>query len=215
MSERFPDYDVLRKRESPSWNEPTRKVVDERLAIGADQHRFFTDDEWAVVQAATERLVPQALDRPGRIPVAALIDHKLHEDKRDGYRNVKLPPQQEAWRRGLAALNVESAARHKKPFAELGGDDQDALLDDMQEGRLNDPAWGGMPCRLFFEDRLMTDTVTAYYSHPTAWSEIGFGGPASPRGYVRLDFDKRDSWEAAEAYPGHEEGAREANRHVG
>ena len=24
---------------------------------------------------------------------------------------------------------------------------------------------------------------------PTAWSEIGWGGPASPRGYVRMDFD--------------------------
>jgi len=25
----------------------------------------------------------------------------------------------------------------------------------------------------------------AYYMQPTAWSEIGWGGPASPRGYVR------------------------------
>ena len=46
------------------------------------------------------------------------------------------------------------------------------------------------------------DIVRAYYAHPTAWSEIGWGGPASPRGYVRMDFDERDPWEAAEAKHG-------------
>jgi hypothetical protein len=40
------------------------------------------------------------------------------------------------------------------------------------------------------------DLCGAYYSHPFAWNEIGFGGPASPRGYVRMDFNRRDPWEA-------------------
>ena len=39
---------------------------------------------------------------------------------------------------------------------------------------------------------------------PTAWNEIGFGGPASPRGYVRMGLDRRDPWEAVEATPGEE-----------
>jgi hypothetical protein len=26
----------------------------------------------------------------------------------------------------------------------------------------------------------------AFYSHPWAWNEIGFGGPAYPRGFMRL-----------------------------
>ncbi len=85
----------------------------------------------------------------------------------------------------------------------------------MQEGRLNDAAWSGMPPKLFFTQRMAHDIVMAYYAHPTAWSEIGWGGPASPRGYVRMDFDKRDRWEAAEAKPGHEEAARRKNLHVG
>ena len=49
---------------------------------------------------------------------------------------------------------------------------------------------------------------------PTAWSEIGWGGPASPRGYVRLDFNERDPWEAAEAGGGDEASVRRINRHV-
>ena len=56
--------------------------------------------------------------------------------------------------------------------------------------------------------------VPALYSHPKAWNEIGFGGPASPRGYVRLDGDRPDPWEAAEAEPGHKRAAKEQNRHV-
>ena len=47
--------------------------------------------------------------------------------------------------------------------------------------------------------RHLLKTVAAlYYAHPTAWSEIGFGGPASPRGYVRLGFNETDPWEGEE-----------------
>ena len=28
--------------------------------------------------------------------------------------------------------------------------------------------------------------LAAFYSHPWAWNEIGFGGPAYPQGYMRL-----------------------------
>ena len=32
--------------------------------------------------------------------------------------------------------------------------------------------------------------------HPWAWNEIGFGGPAYPRGYARLGPGQRESWES-------------------
>jgi hypothetical protein len=40
---------------------------------------------------------------------------------------------------------------------------------------------------------------TAFYSHPWAWNEIGFGGPAYPRGYLNLGVDAREKWEHAGA----------------
>lgn len=43
---------------------------------------------------------------------------------------------------------------------------------------------------------LLAAIVKIYYAHPAAMSEIGFGGPASPRGYVRLGADRFDGWEA-------------------
>ena len=85
----------------------------------------------------------------------------------------------------------------------------------MQKGALKGAAWGNMPSDAFFNMRMAHDIVLAYYAHPTAWSEIGWGGPASPRGYVRMDFDERDSWEAAEVKAGDVEAARRKNRRVG
>jgi hypothetical protein len=37
--------------------------------------------------------------------------------------------------------------------------------------------------------------LSAFYSHPWAWNEIGFGGPAYPRGYARLGAGEREHWE--------------------
>ena len=91
---------------------------------------------------------------------------------------------------------------------------QDKLLRAAQSGELKSAEWGGLHCDAFFRHRMGRDIVLAYYAHPTAWSEIGWGGPASPRGYVRLDIDERDPWEAAEAKDDHDAAARRSNRRV-
>ena len=77
MPERYPGYDVLRKRNSPSWNNQTRAVIDERLAIDPNGHRFFTDDEWPTIRAICDRIVPQTVARPRPVPLAAMVDEKL------------------------------------------------------------------------------------------------------------------------------------------
>jgi len=48
----------------------------------------------------------------------------------------------------------------------------------------------------------MRAVLAAFYSHPWAWNEIGFGGPAYPRGYMRLAPGPRgrDPHEALEAF---------------
>ena len=114
MSERrdlYPGYDVLSKRRTPSWNEQTRHVIDARLAIDPDGHRFFSDAEWATLQALVARIVPQPADRRP-VPVAAMVDEKMHKNAGDGYRAASLPPMREAWQRALAALDAEAQARH-------------------------------------------------------------------------------------------------------
>ena len=210
---RYPGYDVQSKRLTPSWNEKTRQVINARLAV-SHTPRFFTEAEFATVIAIAARIVPQRHDRPP-IPVPSLVDHKLHIGRSDGYRQAGMPRERDAWRLGLRALNEEAVRAHKKPFVELAASEQDGLLKQMQEGDLQDAAWEGMPSKTFFKQRMAHDIVLAYYSHPTAWNEIGWGGPASPRGYVRMGYDERDPWEAAEVKNGDVATAERKNRNVG
>src|SRR6478735_815800 len=72
----YPGYDVLAKRDSTSWNAKTRSVLNERLAIGPETHRFFDATEWPTLKAVAARIVPQPADRADPVPVAALVDHK-------------------------------------------------------------------------------------------------------------------------------------------
>jgi hypothetical protein len=209
---RFPGYDVLSKRLTPSWNAKTREVVDHRLSLGGEP-KFFTADEFRTVRAVAARIVPQPATRPP-IPVAALVDDKLHRCRQDGYRRAGMPREDAAWRLGLSALDAEAIAAFGKRFHQIPDAQQDALLARMQNGELKEPVWGTMRPDVFFVTRLAHDIVYAYYAHPTAWSEIGWGGPASPRGYVRMDYDERDPWEAAEARNGDTETATRKNRRV-
>jgi hypothetical protein len=45
---------------------------------------------------------------------------------------------------------------------------------------------------------LLQDAIEGYYAHPFAWDEIGFGGPAYPRGYMRLENGRPEPWEVEE-----------------
>lgn len=213
MPERYPGYDVLAKRDTESWNDATREVIDARLAI-TDTPQFLNPEEWQTLQAICDRIVPQPAGR-APAPVAALVGRKLIDDEREGYREASLPPLREAWRRGLAALDSAAVEKHQRRFHLLPSQLQDELLKAMQDGNLGGDAWRGMPSKTFFAKRVAHDILMAYYSHPASWNEIGFGGPAAPRGYVRMYFNRRDPWEAAEAKPGEEDHARKANLNVG
>jgi hypothetical protein len=209
---RYPGYDVLAKSSGESWNSQTRRVVTQRLSISPVPH-FFDAGEFQTVAAIAARIVPQPASRPP-VPVAALIDEKLTRGVSDGYRLATMPRDGDAWRRGLKALEAEARAAYGEEFRRLAEDLQDTLLARMQKGDLNAPEWAGMSAKDFFNRRMAHDIVLAYYAHPSAWSEIGWGGPASPRGYVRLDFNDRDPWEAVEVGSDDDAAVRRINRHV-
>ncbi|MFX1767368.1 gluconate 2-dehydrogenase subunit 3 family protein [Paraburkholderia sp. A1RI-2L] len=207
---RYPGYDVLAKRDTPSWDAPTRAVIDARLATPRAP-RYLDAARWQTLLALCACIIPQHGEGGGEgcephegpapaVPVAALLDGKLLADRRDGFRDARLPPLREAWDTGLAALDAESEAALGEPFHRLGCADRLALIAHMQHGELRCAAWHGMPCGVFFAKRVLHDLSAAYWSHPAAWSELGFGGPANPRGYVRLYFNRRDPWEAVELH---------------
>jgi hypothetical protein len=192
----YPSYDVLKKWDSPSWNEATRDVVNRRLAR-VPQRSFLSEEQWALLEAIAARLLPQD-DREEPVPIVPWIDDMLAHNRGPGYRYEEMPPLRQAWTQGLDAIEAESRKRHGKSFVGLTTSEQDSLLRAVQFGEVNADEWRGLPVKRFFKSLLLKEVATVYYAHPAAWSEIGFGGPASPRGYVRLGFDERDPWEAKE-----------------
>ena len=191
-------YDVLDKWDSPSWNDQTRKAVGQRLGK-LPPRRFLTQEQWSLLEAIADRLMPQP-DREQPVPIVPWIDDMLHQNHNPGYRYADMPPMREAWRQGLDAIGAEARGRHGKAFEQLPPDEQDALLRDVQNNRVDSRYWRDLPAGGFFLHHLLKQVVGVYYSHRSAWSEIGFGGPASPRGYARLGLNERDSWEAEELH---------------
>jgi hypothetical protein len=190
----YPDYDVLEKWASPSWNDRTRAVVRHRLE-DVPERRFLTEDEWALLEAVAARLIPQP-DRETPVPIVPWIDDTLAANRGPGYRYADMPPMRDAWRQGLVGIAGEARERYGIGFRELSPETQDALLGAIQRGETDGRHWSDLPADRFFSELLLKQIAAVYYAHPAAWSEIGFGGPASPRGYVRLGFDERDPWEA-------------------
>jgi hypothetical protein len=185
-------YDVLAKWRSPSFDDVTRRVLAQRLHQ-VPKRRFFSEREWAVLEAAAARILPQP-ERAEPVPIAPFIDDRLARGIGDGYRFETMPPEDQAWRIGLGALDAEARALEGWGFPELSTEEQDEVLTRAQTGEVKTQAWGSMPPGRFFIHHLVDTVARVYYAHPDAWSEIGFGGPASPRGYVRLT--RRDPWEA-------------------
>ena len=193
----FREYDVLAKWGTPSWDDTTREVVRKRLKE-VPERVFLTEQEWDTLTSVSDRLIPQ--DEPRHVPIAPWIDQKLARNQGDGYRYSDMPPLRDAWRQGLAAIDDESTNRFGSPFPALDPAQQDQVLQAIQSGEVRSIVWKRLPPQRFFVHVLLKTVVGIYYNHPRAWSEVGFGGPASPRGYVRLGADQRDPWEPAERH---------------
>lgn len=195
----YPGYDVLDKWSSPDWDEQTREVVRRRL-LDVPPPRFFTDIERLMLEAVVARIVPQPeRSAAERIPIVPWIDAKLHEDQRDGYRYEGMPPQREAWRCGLRGIEETAKALFDgKRFVDLESSAQDEVLRRIEHGDPPSAAWNTLPPRRFFTSMLCVTIVKTYYAHPSAWSEVGYNGPSSPRGHMRIWEDGVDPWEAQE-----------------
>jgi len=192
-------YDVLDKWESPSFDTVTRGVLSQRLHA-VPERRFLSEDEFRQLEAIAARLIPQP-DRAAPIPIAPWIDADLFENRSEGFRRTGAPRLQDAWRRGLAGVEATARRRYVRGFSDLDPASQDRTLEAIQSGEVADVDWGGLSAEDFFGE-LLKAVAGVYYAHPSAWSEIGFGGPASPRGYVRLGLNQRDPWEAEPAGSG-------------
>ena len=199
-SERFSGFDVL--DQSRHWDRATQGVVLGRIGP-QPALRFFTPAEQATAGALFALLLDQT-DEATRVPVLEMVDARLAELQTDGWRYEDMPPDDQAWRRTLAALDLDTE-RHEAvaTFTELPTERQAVRIQAVQD--LESKPWYGLPASHVWS--LWTRyACTAYYAHPQAWNEIGFGGPAYPRGYLRLGVDAREPWEVEDRFADSSEG---------
>jgi Gluconate 2-dehydrogenase subunit 3 len=128
-----------------------------------------------------------------------VIDKRLFEGTIEGYRYEDMPPDHEAHRLGVQAIDQTSRAIHGVEFLELDPLKQDFILKSIHDGQklAAHDIWERMNIKRYWA-LLVQDCVAAYYEHPWAWDEIGFGGPAYPRAYMRLERGEPEPWEKDE-----------------
>jgi Gluconate 2-dehydrogenase subunit 3 len=190
---RFPDFDVL--AEVDAWDPVTAGVVLARVGPQPPL-RFFTPAQEAVARPLLDLILDQ--HQEPRVPVFEMVDQRLAELATDGWRYEDLPPDPEAWTRSVEALDEDARSRRGTGFAHCDDETRGGLLTSLLER--GDQRWHGMRA-----DRVWSlwsrYACTAFYSHPWAWNEIGFPGPAYPRGYKNLGVDAREPFEVADHGP--------------
>jgi len=196
MVGRYPDYDVL--AQADHWDDVTRGVVLDRVE-NVPSIRFFDDAEAATLKAFCD--VATAQDAEPRIPVLSYVDEKLASGRGDGWQYFDLPGDGEVWRRVARGLDAEARRQSFDSFAAAPLEAQTGVVHRFSKGQLHGGVWDTLNVARAFSV-VMRYVAQAFYSHPWAWNEIGFGGPAYPRGYMRMgvgDHLGRDPHEAAEA----------------
>jgi hypothetical protein len=194
MHGRYPDFNVL--DEADHWDEATRRVVLARVQ-SVPPIRFFSEHEAVTLGAFCD--VVMAQDREPRIPVLNMVDAKLFAGEIDGYRYVDMPDDPETWRRVSRGLDAAARQRGAPGFAEAPHEVQAQVVDAFSKGDLHGDVWEGLPPSRAWSV-VMRAVLSEFYSHPWAWNEIGFGGPAYPRGYARFGIGQREDWEGVPAF---------------
>ncbi len=189
MHGRYPDYDVL--AQAGHWDEVTRGVV-LRRAEDVPPIRFFDAPEQRTLRAFCDLVTAQ--DADPRIPVLEMVDAKFSAGQLDGFRHHDMPDDPQTWR--LVAAGLDELAGGS--FADLDPGHASRLVSRFAAGELAGGVWDRLPCRTAWEV-VMRGVLSAFYSHPWAWNEIGYGGPAYPRGYMRLGAGEREPHQRPEA----------------
>jgi hypothetical protein len=180
MIGRYPDFDVLDA--AGTWDEATKKVVLARLGPPGPL-RFFSPEQEPTLRALCDTALAQ--DGEPRVPVAEMVDSKLADGLLDGYQYADMPDDRDTWRLVLRGLDHTATQGYQVGFAACTQAQREAIVSEFAQGRLVGGAWDELNVARAWSV-VMRMMLAAFYAHPWAWNEIGFGGPAYPRGFMRL-----------------------------
>lgn len=190
QEELYPDYDVLSLQDE--WDDHTRSIVIKRL--GPFRLTLLSEWEQEMIKVIASHL---AYDERDEVLtwVAAHVDQALAQPFGESQRKPNTPPRRTLIRDGLKALDNWAKSTHYKAFLHIKPDQQLQILRSLELGSLaQENTWDTVLQKELFQ-KLLGLIISAYYSHPWVWSDIGYGGPAYPRGYVRVELGLTDPWE--------------------
>jgi Gluconate 2-dehydrogenase subunit 3 len=194
MHGRYPDFNVL--DEAGHWDPVTRHMVMERVET-VPPIRFFTGAEALTLGVFCDLVLAQ--DAEPKIPVLNMVDAKLFAGELDGFRYADMPDDPQTWRRVAVGLDAAARQHGAVDFVSASEDVRERVVDAFAKGELHGEVWDDLPPARAW--KVVTRAIlAAFYSHPWAWNEIGFGGPAYPRGYARIGAGQREEWEGAAAF---------------
>lgn len=193
----YPGFSTMAQRKF--WDDTTRQTVKQRVK-DPPPRRFFSESEWNFWATVFEHLLPQTDRTPERrIPLIPSLDERLHEGRTIGYRYESMPDDREVYRIGIDAINAEAQHRFAGNFLDLPYRQRELVMQALHDGKPQaaPEIWAEMLVHRFWQ-MILGDAIDAYYAHPWAWDEVGFGGPAYPRAYTRLERGEPEPWEVEE-----------------
>ncbi|MFP5236969.1 MAG: gluconate 2-dehydrogenase subunit 3 family protein [Acidobacteriota bacterium] len=194
----YPGYSTLGQQKF--WDAATRQMVLKRVAEPPPL-RFFSEEQARFWKTIFDHLLPQTDRTPERqIPLIPALDARLFENRTVGYRFEDMPPDRQVYTTvGIEAINQEAQEQFGGEFLSLSWARQDVVLRAIHDGepRAAKYIWEKMSVHRFWQ-LIIQDAIDAYYAHPWAWDEIGYGGPAYPRAYTRLERGEPEPWEVEE-----------------
>jgi hypothetical protein len=165
----MPDQDSLTRRELIQITAVSMVGALPGQASG-ETAKFFTKDEFVLVDELTELIIPADEHSPGAraAEVAAYIDARLAEAFEDRPRQI--------WREGLKRIDAVSQEMHGSPFMQATSGQRAGLLERISKHEENPKT----PEENFFRE-LKARTAHAYYT-----SKIGIHQEMEYKGNVLL-----------------------------
>ncbi|XEC97407.1 gluconate 2-dehydrogenase subunit 3 family protein [Paenibacillus tarimensis] len=193
---RYPSFDVLDEKDA--WDDHTQEIVTSRTKASVN-YQFLSMTQAEILRCICSLLMyDSSPDVMGY--VISHIDQTLLSSPGEGQRKAGVPAAPDLLRQGLKAIEAYSQIKYGAAFTKLKSEEQEQIIREISAAKAGQPElWNEAPQKELFE-KLMRLTVESYCSHPRVWSEIGYAGPAYPRGYVRTQLGQLDPWEAKEEH---------------
>lgn len=186
----YSEFDVMNEKEH--WDPHTAEIVEKRLH--PNKLSVLRQEEASTLFELCAGLLAEK-----RNPILSYViyhfDSTLKSDIGEAQRKKNVPKQKDLILTGLQLLNNYTEGQFNKVFSSLEDEVKKDVIGQMINGSLKLQEGTVFPTKEFIM-KILDIAASSYYSHPTVWSEIGYAGPAYPRGYVRSELGLTDPWEA-------------------